>query len=106
VIGKIKGKDVIIIDDMIDTAGTICLAADMLVKEGATSVRVCATHPVLSGKAFERIQKSKIKEVIVTDTIPLPRDSKKIRTISVAELFADVINKVYNYESISSNFIQ
>ena len=96
----------IIIDDMIDTAGTICLAADMLVKEGATSVRVCATHPVLSGKAFERIQKSKIKEVIVTDTIPLPRDSKKIRTISVAELFADVINKVYNYESISSNFIQ
>ena len=106
VIGKIKGKDVIIIDDMIDTAGTICLAADMLVKEGATSVRVCATHPVLSCKAFERIQKSKIKEVIVTDTIPLPRDSKKIRTISVAELFADVINKVYNYESISSNFIQ
>ena len=106
VIGKIKGKDVIIVDDMIDTAGTICLAADMLVKEGATSVRVCATHPVLSGKAYERIQKSKIKEVIVTDTIPLPRNSKKIRTISVAELFADVINKVYNYESISSNFIQ
>ena len=80
--------------------------ADMLVKEGATSVRVCATHPVLSGKAYDRIQKSKIKEVIVTDTIPLPRNSKKIRTISVAELFADVINKVYNYESISSNFIQ
>ncbi len=106
VIGNIKDKNVIIIDDMIDTAGTICLAADMLVLAGAQSVRVCATHPVLSGKAYKKIEKSLIKEVIVTDTIPLPRESPKIRTISVAELFADVINKVYNYESISSSFIQ
>jgi ribose-phosphate pyrophosphokinase len=106
VIGNIRDKDVIIIDDMIDTAGTICLAADMLIQEGANSVRVCATHPVLSGQAYEKIEKSMIQEVIVTDTIPLPRESAKIKTLSVAELFADVINKVYNYQSISSTFIQ
>jgi ribose-phosphate pyrophosphokinase len=106
VIGELENKDVVIVDDMIDTAGTICLAADMMLREGANTVRVCATHPVLSGDSFERIEKSSIKEVIVTDTIPLPRSSPKIKVISVAELFADVINKVYNYESISSNFIQ
>jgi ribose-phosphate pyrophosphokinase len=106
VIGELKDKDVVIVDDMIDTAGTVCLAADMMLREGAHSVRVCATHPVLSGDSFERIEKSNIQEVIVTDTIPLPRSSPKIKIISVAELFADVINKVYNYESISSNFIQ
>ena len=106
VIGELEDKDVVIVDDMIDTAGTICLAADMMIMEGARSVRVCATHPVLSGDSFNRIEKSGIKEVIVTDTIPLRNDSPKIRIISVAELFADVINKVYNYESISSNFIQ
>lgn len=106
VIGEIENKDVVIVDDMIDTAGTICLAADMMMMEGANSVRVCATHPVLSGESYERIEKSSIREVIVTDTIPLPEDKNKIRVISVAELFADVINKVYNYESISSNFIQ
>jgi ribose-phosphate pyrophosphokinase len=106
VIGELRDKDVIIVDDMVDTAGTICLAADIMLREGASSVRVCATHPVLSGDSFERIEKSNIQEVIVTDTIPLPRSSPKIKIISVAELFADVINKVYNYESISSNFIQ
>ena len=106
VIGEIEGKEVIIVDDMIDTAGTICLAAGMMMNEGAASVRVCASHPVLSGDAFEKIESSSIKEVIVTDTIPVLRKSSKIRTISVAELFADVINKVYNYESISSKFIQ
>ena len=106
VIGDIEGKEVIIVDDMIDTAGTICLAADMMVQEGASSVRVCATHPVLSGPAYEKIESSQIKEIIVTDTIPIHRESSKIKIISVAELFADVINKVYNYESISSKFIQ
>ncbi len=106
VIGEIKDKDVVIVDDMIDTAGTICLAADMMMMEGANSVRVCATHPVLSGEAYARIDESAIEEVIVTDTIPVPDRSSKIKVISVAELFADVINKVYNYESISSNFIQ
>lgn len=106
VIGELKNKDVVIVDDMIDTAGTICLAADMMMREGAHSVRVCATHPVLSGDSYERIDESAISEVIVTDTIPVPDKSKKIKIISVAELFAEVINKVYNYESISSNFIQ
>jgi ribose-phosphate pyrophosphokinase len=106
VIGEIDGKDVVIVDDMIDTAGTICLAADMMIREGANSVRVIATHPVLSGDSYDRIEDSSIREVIVTDTIPVPQKKNKIRIISVAELFADVINKVYNYESISSNFIQ
>ncbi|MFC2112475.1 ribose-phosphate pyrophosphokinase [Bacteroidota bacterium] len=106
VIGELEKKDVVIVDDMIDTAGTICLAADMMMREGATSVRVCATHPVLSGDSLSRIEESSISEVIVTDTIPVTKKSPKIKIISVAELFADVINKVYNYESISSNFIQ
>jgi len=106
IIGELENKDVVIVDDMIDTAGTICLAADMMMREGATSVRVCATHPVLSGDSLIRIEESSISEVIVTDTIPVHKKSPKIKIISVAELFADVINKVYNYESISSNFIQ
>ncbi len=106
VIGDLKNKDVVIVDDMIDTAGTITLAADIMMMEGASTVRVCATHPILSSDSYERIENSKIKEVIVTDTIPLPRECSKIKVISVAELFADVINKVYNYESISSSFIQ
>jgi len=106
VIGDVKDKNIIIVDDMIDTAGTICLAADMMMSEGAKSVRVCATHPVLSGPAYERIEKSAILEVLVTDTIPIPRHSDKIKVLSVDKLFADVIQKVYNYQSISSTFIQ
>ena len=106
VIGEVEDKNVIIVDDMIDTAGTICLAADMMKAEGARSVRVCATHPVLSGPAYERLEKSNIEEVLVTDTIPIPRQSDKIKVLSVSKLFADVINKVYNYQSISGTFIQ
>lgn len=105
VIGDVSGKDIIIVDDMIDTAGTVCLAADMMTEAGATSVRVAATHPVLSGPAYERINSSSIVELLVTDTIPLRGHSDKIKVISVADLFADVINKVYKYKSISSNFI-
>jgi ribose-phosphate pyrophosphokinase len=105
VIGDVKGKDIIIVDDMIDTAGTVCLAADMMTEEGANSIRVVATHPVLSGPAYERINESSITELVVTDTIPLRGHSDKIKVISVAELFADVINKVYKYKSISSSFI-
>ena len=106
VIGEVEDKNVIIVDDMIDTAGTICLAADMMKSAGASSVRVCATHPVLSGPAYERLEKSNIEEILVTDTIPIPRQSDKIKVLSVAKLFADVINKVYNYQSISGTFIQ
>jgi ribose-phosphate pyrophosphokinase len=104
-IGDMEGKDVFIIDDMIDTAGTITLAAEMMKNEGAKSVRVLATHPVLSGPAFDRIEESCIDEVLVTDTIPLSKQSPKIKVLSVADLFADVISKVYNYQSISSHFI-
>jgi ribose-phosphate pyrophosphokinase len=105
VIGLVEGKNVVIVDDMIDTAGTVCLAADMIMSEGAKSVRVCATHPVLSGDAIEKIENSKIVEIAVTDTIPVNRECKKIKILSVADIFADVINKVYNYQSISTTFI-
>lgn len=105
VIGDVRDKNVIVVDDMIDTAGTISTAANMMMEEGARSVRVIASHPVLSGPAYERIEESAITEILVTDTIPLKRESSKIKVISIADLFADTINKVYNYQSISSNFI-
>ena len=108
-IGDVEGKNIIIIDDMIDTAGTITKAADMLMEKGALSVRALATHAVLSGPAYERIAGSALKEVIISDTIPLAalpeQDTTKIRVLSVSEIFADVIDKVYNYKSISTSFI-
>jgi ribose-phosphate pyrophosphokinase len=104
-IGDIEGKDIILLDDMIDTGGTLCKAADMMVERGASSVRAMCTHAILSGKAYENIEKSKIKELIVTDTVPSKQKSAKIKVLSVAELFAKVIGSVHNYESISSNFI-
>lgn len=106
-IGEVEGRNVIILDDMIDTAGTITKAADMMMEKGAASVRAVATHAVLSGAAYDRIQRSSLCEVAITDTIPLRSnvDVSKFRVISVGDLFADVINKVYNYESISSSFI-
>ena len=99
------GKDVVIIDDMCDTAGTLTTAADLLIEKGAKSVRAFTTHAVLSGPAFERIAASKLTELIVTDTIPLQKHSDKIRVVSVAELFADVIKRLVNNESISSHFV-
>ncbi len=105
VIGDVEGKNVVILDDMIDTAGTITKAADMMMDTGALSVRVIATHAVLSGPAYERINDSKITEVVVTDSLPIKPISDKIKVLSIADVFADVINKVYNYQSISSNFI-
>jgi len=105
VIGDVEGKNVIILDDMIDTAGTVTKAADMMIEQGAKSVRAFATHAVLSGPAYERINDSKITEVVVTDSLPIKPLSEKIKVLSVANVFADVINKVYNYQSISSNFI-
>ncbi|OFY56716.1 MAG: ribose-phosphate pyrophosphokinase, partial [Bacteroidetes bacterium RBG_13_46_8] len=95
VIGDVKGKNIVIVDDMIDTAGTICLGAKLMKDEGAQSVRVVGTHAVFSGPAYDRIDKSPITEVCVTDTIPLKNHSDKIRIISIADLFADVIHKVY-----------
>lgn len=105
VIGDVMGKDVVIIDDMCDTAGTLTTAADLLIEKGAKSVRAFTTHAVLSGPAFERIAASKLTELIVTDTIPLQHQSDKIRVLSVADLFADVIKRLVNNESISSHFV-
>ena len=106
VIGDVRDRNIVIVDDMVDTAGTLTLAAQMMVDKGAKSVRAAATHPVLSGDAYEKIENSPIKELLVTDSIPLKQESKKIKVISVADVFADVINKVYNYQSISNSFIQ
>jgi ribose-phosphate pyrophosphokinase len=105
VIGEVEGKDVIIIDDMCDTAGTLTKAADLLMDKGARSVRAFCTHAVLSGPAYERINNSQITELIVTDTIPLNSKSDKIRVITVASLFSDVINKLIHNKSISSHFV-
>ncbi len=106
-IGDVEGKNVVILDDMVDTAGTLTKAADMMIEKGALSVRAFATHPVLSGNAYERIANSSLTELVVTNTIPLREgvDTSKIKVLCVADLFADVINKVYNYQSISANFI-
>jgi ribose-phosphate pyrophosphokinase len=104
-IGEMEGRNIILVDDLVDTGGTLCKAADMMMQNGALSVRAICTHPVLSGKAYENIQNSKLTELIVTDTIPLKQPCDKIKVISVAPLFAKVINSVHNYESISNNFI-
>ncbi len=105
VIGEVKDRNIVIVDDMIDTARTISLVSEMMMEQGARSVRVIATHPVLSGPAYESIENSQITEVVVTDSIPLKKESNKIHVLTIAEVFADVINKVYNYQSISSSFI-
>ena len=105
VIGDVEGKDVILVDDMIDTAGTLTKAADLFMEKGAKSVRAYCTHAVLSGPAYDRLEASKITELIVTDTIPLKRQSDKIRVVSVAPLFGDVIKKLVHNESISKHFI-
>jgi len=105
VIGEVNGKDVVIIDDMCDTAGTLTTAADLLMDKGAKSVRAFCTHAVLSGPAYERINSSKLTELIVTDTIPMTQKSNKIRVITVSDLFSDVINKLIKNESISSHFV-
>jgi ribose-phosphate pyrophosphokinase len=105
VIGDVRGKDVILIDDMCDTAGTLTKAADLFIENGAKSVRAFCTHAVLSGPAYERIEQSKLTELIVTDTIPLKQKSDKIRVLSVADLFSDVIRRMVNNQSISTHFI-
>ena len=103
-IGDVQDRDVILIDDIIDTAGTITRAGQLLKDNGARSVRAFATHPIFSGSAMEKIDNSVFDEVVVTDTIPLKNPSKKIHVLSTAELFAEVIKKVENYESLSEFF--
>ena len=106
-IGDVEGKNIVIVDDMIDTAGTLCKAADVLKEKGAASVRCCATHGILSDGALDRIHDSALEEVYITDTIPHPEleGDSKIRIVSMAPVFASIINKVYNYEPISTDFI-
>ena len=108
-IGEVEGKNVVIVDDMIDTAGTLTKAADILMEKGAKSVRACATHAILSGPAYDRINASKLSEVYVTDTIPLTSnpdvDKSKIKVVSMTETFARIIRKVCDNEPISPEFI-
>jgi len=105
VIGEVKGADVILVDDIVDTAGTLCRAADIIMEKGAKSVRAICTHPVLSGKAYENIEKSKISEIIVCDTLPIRQKSKKIKVLSTAKLFARAIRNTHEHRSISALFV-
>jgi ribose-phosphate pyrophosphokinase len=105
-IGDVKGADVILVDDLIDTGGTLCKAAQLIMDKGANSVRAVVTHPVLSGKAYENINNSVLTELLVTDTIPQKNVSEKIKVLSVAELFAKAIGRIRDHESISSLFIK
>jgi ribose-phosphate pyrophosphokinase len=108
IIGDVRGKNVILLDDMVDTAGSLCHAADALVEiGGAKEIYACASHGVLSGPALERIEKSPLKELILLDTIPYPADKPrcdKIRYLSVAPIFAEAIERIYEEVSISSLF--
>lgn len=103
-IGDVKGKHVVLVDDIIDTAGTITKAAETIRENGALSVRAVCTHPIFSGKAYERIENSHFDEVIVADTIPLRQNCQKVTVLTTAKLFADVIRRVQKHESISSHF--
>jgi len=104
-IGDVTGKNVVLVDDMVDTAGTLTKAADVMMERGALSVRAICTHPILSGNAYNRINNSKLEELIVTDSIPLSQQSDKIRVLTCADLFAEVMVKVHENKSISSKFL-
>ncbi len=105
VIGNVKDKNVIIVDDLIDTAGTLTKAANLMKEQGAKSVRAIATHAVLSGPAYERIEQSTLEEVFVTNSIPLKKTSNKIKVLSIVQTFTDIIQKVHTHQSISPYFL-
>ena len=105
VIGDVTDRDVVIIDDICDTGGTLAKSAGLLKEKGARSVRALITHPVLSGKAYENIENSVLEELVVCDTIPMRKESSKIKPVSVAELFAVAIRNAYENKSITSLFI-
>lgn len=106
VIGDVKDSDVILVDDIVDTAGTLCKAASAIMDKGARSVRAICTHPVLSGNAYENLENSVLEEVLVCDTIPLKKESSKIKVLSTAKLFARAIRNTHEHRSISALFVQ
>lgn len=106
VIGDVKDKDVILVDDLADTAGTLCKAADALIEKGAKNVKAICTHPVLSGKAYENIENSHLSEMIVTDTIPLKQSSDKIKVLETGKLFARAIRNTHEHKSIAALFLE
>ena len=105
IIGDVEGKNVVIIDDMVDTAGTITKAADIMKAAGAKTVRACASHCVMSGPASDRVQESALEEIVFTDSIPYTQRCAKVKQLSVADLFAETIRRVIDNESISSQYI-
>ncbi len=104
-IGDVQDKNVVLVDDMVDTAGTLTKAADLMMERGALSVRAITTHGLLSGNAFERIENSKLEELIITDSIPIRQHSEKVKVLSCADLFADVMHRVHHNTSIASKFL-
>jgi ribose-phosphate pyrophosphokinase len=105
IIGDVKGKDVVIVDDMVDTAGTITKAANIMMEAGARTVRACASHCVMSGPASERVQESALEEIVFTDSIPYANRCAKVKQLSVADMFAETIRRVINNESISNQYL-
>lgn len=104
-IGDVTDANVVLVDDLIDTGGTMTRAADLIMSKGAKSVRAICTHPILSGNAYDNISNSQLTELVITDTIPLKSESPKIKVLSVSELFANAIMRTHNFQSISSLFI-
>lgn len=105
IIGDVQGKNVVLIDDMVDTAGTIAKAADVMIAAGATSVRACASHCVMSGPASDRVQNSSLEEIVFTDSIPYNNNCAKVKQLSVADMFAETIRRVESNQSISSQYL-